>query len=460
MSTSLLFSSTALSRPVLDNLDQLGYTQMTPIQAQSLPAILQGRDVIAQAMTGSGKTAAFGLGIMHTLKPAWFGTQALVLCPTRELAAQVAQELRRLARHAGNIKVLVLTGGASLERQIDSLRHGAHIIVATPGRFCDHLRRNTVDLSGLRTLVLDEADRMLDMGFHDDMAEIAEACPRKRQTLLFSATYPDNVQRIAARFLRDPVEVRVEALVPESRIEEHFYEIEEDQRLAAVARLLVHFGPVSTLAFCNTKAQVHELAEFLGQRGFSVLALHGDLEQRDREDILVQFANQSCSVLVATDVAARGLDMHSVDAVLNAELAAQPQVHVHRIGRTGRGGAKGLAFSLVAPNERHRAQRIEDYRGTPLPWQRLESLPRSSGRPREAPMITLCIQGGKKNKLRAGDLVGALTKDAGLPFDSLGKIDVFDFVTFVALKRSIADEAYDKLANGTIKGRRFKMRFM
>ncbi|MDX3894127.1 ATP-dependent RNA helicase DbpA [Pusillimonas sp.] len=460
MSTSLSFSSTALSRPVLDNLDQLGYAQMTPIQAQSLPAILEGRDLIAQAMTGSGKTAAFGLGIMHTLKPAWFGTQALVLCPTRELAAQVAQELRRLARHAGNIKVLVLAGGASLERQIDSLRHGAHIIVATPGRFRDHLQRNTVDLSGLRSLVLDEADRMLDMGFHDDMVDIAAACPRKRQTLLFSATYPDNVQRIAARFLRDPVEVRIEALLPESRLEEHFYEVEADQRLAAVARLLTHFRPVSTLAFCNTKAAVHELAEFLQQSGFSVLALHGDLEQRDREDILVQFANQSCSVLVATDVAARGLDMQSVDAVLNVELAAQPQVHVHRIGRTGRGGTKGLALSLVSPQERHRAQRIEEYQGKPLPWRRLDSLPRSAGRPPEAPMITLCIQGGKKNKLRAGDLVGALTKDAGLPFDSLGKIDVFDFVTFVALKRSIADEAYDKLANGTIKGRRFKMRFM
>ncbi|HUH88019.1 MAG TPA: ATP-dependent RNA helicase DbpA [Pusillimonas sp.] len=460
MNSPLSFSSTALSSAVLNNLDQLGYQQMTPIQAHSLPPMLEGRDIIAQAMTGSGKTAAFGLGIMHTLNPAWFGTQALVLCPTRELAAQVAQELRRLARHAANIKVLVLAGGASLERQIDSLRHGAHIIVATPGRFCDHLGRNTIDLSGLRTLVLDEADRMIDMGFYDDMATIVAACPRKRQTLFFSATYPDNVQKSAARFLRDPVQVKVESQLPENRLEQHFYEISADQRLEAVARLLMHFRPVSTLAFCNTKAQVHELTEFLQARGFSALALHGDFEQRDREDILVQFANQSCSVLVATDVAARGLDMQSVDAVINVELAPQPEVHVHRVGRTSRSGAKGLALSLVSQEEMYRAQRIEQYQDAPLPWQRLDAVSKTAGKPPEAPMLTLCIQGGKKSKLRAGDLVGALTKDAGLPFDSLGKIDVLDFVTFVALKREIADETYDRLANSTIKGRRFKMRFM
>lgn len=460
MSPSHSFSDTTLSSAVLDNLDQLGYQQMTPIQAHSLPAILEGRDLIAQAMTGSGKTAAFGLGIMHQLNPAWFGTQALVLCPTRELAAQVAQELRRLARYAANIKVLVLAGGASLERQIHSLSHGAHVIVATPGRFRDHLERNTVDISGLRMLVLDEADRMIDMGFRDDMIAIADACPRKRQTLFFSATYPDNVQKAAARFLRDPIEVRVEAHVPENLLEQHFYEITPDQRPQAVARLLAHFRPVSTLAFCNTKAQVSELSHYLQAQGFSALALHGDLEQRDREDILVQFSNQSCAVLVATDVAARGLDLQTVDAVINVELSPQAEVHVHRIGRTGRSGAKGLALSLVTAQEQYRAQRIEAFQGKPLPWRRIDDLPKNSGKPLQAPMITLCIQGGKKNKLRAGDLVGALTKDAGLPFDSLGKIDVFDFVTFIALKRHVADEAYEKLVNGTIKGRRYLMRFM
>lgn len=411
-------------------------------------------------MTGSGKTAAFGLGIMHSLNPAWFGTQGLVLCPTRELAAQVAQELRRLARFSDNIKVLVLAGGASLDRQVDSLRHGAHVVVATPGRLCDHLHRNTIDLSGLRTLVLDEADRMIDMGFYDDMAEIVSACPKKRQTLFFSATYPDNVQRSASRFLRDPVEVRVEEQLPESRVKQYFYEVASDQRLPAVVRLLKHFRPVSTLAFCNTKARVQELTDLLLDEGFSTLALHGDLEQREREDILVQFSNQSCSVLVATDVAARGLDIETVDAVINVELPGQPEVYVHRIGRTARNEADGLALSLADAHEMHRAQRIEEFQGRPLPWRKLDSVPHCNDAPAPAPMMTLCIQGGRKHKLRAGDLVGALTKDAGIPFDGIGKIDIFDFVTFIALKRSVADEAYDKLANGTIKGRRFKMRFM
>lgn len=460
MSSPLSFRSVALSDAMLANLDQLGYRQMTPIQQHSLPVILEGRDLIAQAMTGSGKTAAFGLGIMHTLKPAWFGIQGLVLCPTRELAAQVAQELRRLARFSDNIKVLVLAGGASLDRQIESLRHGAHIVVATPGRLSDHLHRSTIDLTGLRTLVLDEADRMIDMGFYDDMVQIVSACPKKRQTLFFSATYPDNVQKTALRFLREPVEIRVEHQLPESRVKQYFYQVASDQRLPAVARILRHFRPTSTLAFCNTKARVQELTDFLVEKGFSALALHGDLEQRDREDILVQFRNQSCSVLVATDVAARGLDIETVDAVINVELPGQPQVHIHRIGRTARNQADGLALSLVDENELHRAQRIEELQGRPLPWQDLDSLPHSGDAPAPAPMITLCIQGGRKHKLRPGDLVGALTKDARIPFDSVGKIDILDFVTFIALERSVADEAYDRLANGTIKGRRFKMRFM
>lgn len=454
------FRSVALSDAMLSNLDQLGYRHMTPIQQHSLPLIIEGRDLIAQAMTGSGKTAAFGLGIMHSLNPAWFGIQALVLCPTRELAAQVAQELRRLARFSDNIKVLVLAGGASLDRQIESLRHGAHIVVATPGRLCDHLHRNTINLSGLRTLVLDEADRMIDMGFYDDMAEIVSACPKKRQTLFFSATYPDNVQKTAARFLRNPVEVRVEDQLPESRVKQYFYQVASAQRLPTVARLLKHFRPTSTLAFCNTKARVQELTDLLLAEGFSALALHGDLEQRDREDILVQFSNQSCSVLVATDVAARGLDIETVDAVINVELPGQPEVHVHRIGRTARNEAEGLAISLADADELHRAQRIEELQGRPLPWQDPNSLPRSKDAPVQAPMITLCIQGGRKHKLRPADLVGALTKDAGIPFGSVGKIDILDFVTFIALERSVADEAYDMLANGTIKGRRFKMRFM
>ena len=458
--TTSSFSSLPLSPAVLSNLDSLGYHTMTPIQAQSLPLILEGKDLIAQAKTGSGKTATFGLGILHTLVPAYFGTQALVLCPTRELADQVANELRRLARAASNVKILTLCGGAPIRPQIESLQHGAHIIVGTPGRLLDHIERGSVDFSRLKTLVLDEADRMVDMGFYDDIATIIAACPLKRQTLLFSATYPDNIRKASARFLSRPIEVKVESQHDASQIEQYFYEIDADKRNAAVAQLLEHFRPASTLAFCNTKAQCRELTDELLNRGFSALALHGDLEQREREDVLVQFANQSCSVLVATDVAARGLDIQTLDAVINVDVTQDTEVHIHRIGRTGRGEEKGLALSLCAPHEMRWANLIEQYQGKPILWAKLSSLKPAPGGRLSAPMVTLCIHGGKKDKLRPGDLLGALTKDAGLTFEQVGKINVLEFVTFVALERTIAQGAFAKISNSNIKGKRFRMRFM
>ena len=289
---------------------------MTEIQAQSLPLILEQRDLIAQAKTGSGKTAAFGIGILHKLNPAYFAIQALVLCPTRELADQVSNELRRLARFAENIKVLTLCGGASMRPQISSLEHGAHIVVGTPGRIRDHLGRGTIELSRLQTLVLDEADRMVDMGFYEEISGIVSACPARRQTLLFSATYPDDIRKASASFLREPSEVKVQAQHDATQIEQRFYEVNSDGRNAAVAQLLNHYKPVSTLAFCNTKIDCRELAAELREQGISALALHGDLEQRERDEILVLFANQSCSVLVATDVAARGLDIQTLGAAI------------------------------------------------------------------------------------------------------------------------------------------------
>lgn len=458
--TPLSFSSLPLSRAILDNLDNLGYHTMTPIQAQGLPLIVEGRDLIAQAKTGSGKTAAFGLGIVHSLNVAMSATQALVLCPTRELAEQVANELRRLARALGNTKIITLCGGTPIRPQVESLKFGAHIIVATPGRLMDHIDRNTVDLSRIRTLVLDEADRMLDMGFYDDVTHIVGACPAQRQTLLFSATYADDIRKASARFLKKPAEVKVESVHDASQIEQIFYEIEPERRLAVVGQLLEHFRPVSTLAFCNTKAQCRELTQYLESRGFSALALHGDLEQREREDVLVQFANRSCSVLVATDVAARGLDIQTLDAVINVDVTPDAEVHIHRIGRTGRGQAKGLALSLCSPDEMRWANQIEKYQGQPIVWVNPKTLKPAPGGRLNPPMITLCVQGGKKDKLRPGDLLGALTKDAGFAADQIGKINILEFVSFVALDRQIAKEAYAKLSNGNIKGRRFRMRFM
>lgn len=454
------FSSLPLSPALLSNLDQLGYREMTAIQAQSLPLILERRDLIAQAKTGSGKTAAFGIGIMHKLNPSFFAVQALVLCPTRELADQVSNELRRLARFTDNLKILTLCGGAPMRPQIASLEHGAHVVVGTPGRIRDHLGRSTIDLSRVETLVLDEADRMIDMGFYEEISGIVSACPARRQTLLFSATYPNDIRKASAPFLREPSEVKLEAQHNAARIEQRFYEVGYEERNTAVARLLNHFKPVSTLAFCNTKIHCRELAAELRQQGFSALALYGELEQRERDEILVLFANQSCSVLVATDVAARGLDIQTLGAVINVDVSKDTEVHIHRVGRTGRAQDKGLALTLCAPNEKKWVKLIEEYQGGPAQWFDLPPMDAAQGDALRTPMVTLCIMGGKKDKLRPGDLLGALTGDAGLTKEQVGKINVFEFMTYVALDRRIADKAFTLLSNGNIKGRNFKMRLI
>ena len=462
------FSSLPLTDTFLANLDSLGYKEMTTIQAESLPAVLEGRDLIAQAKTGSGKTAAFGIGILHKLNPAWFAIQGLVMCPTRELADQVANELRRLARGEGNIKVLTLTGGAPMRPQIASLEHGAHIVVGTPGRIRDHLGRGTIDLSRVQTLVLDEADRMTDMGFYDEIAGIVDACPQRRQTLLFSATYPDDIRRATEPFLRDPLEIVVEAQHSGEQIEQRFYEVGFDERDQAVGRLLRHFKPVSTLAFCNTKVHCRELAAELQTQGFAALALYGELEQRERDEILVLFANRSCSVLVATDVAARGLDIANLGAVINVDVSKDTEVHIHRVGRTGRAGESGLALSLCAPNEKKWVKLIEEYQNAPVQWHALDELTGADDPAAPAPMVTLCIHGGKKDKLRPGDLLGALTGDARLSKEQVGKINVTEFQTYVALDRHVAQQAFQRLNAGNklgadfgnIKGRSFKMRFI
>jgi ATP-independent RNA helicase DbpA len=462
------FNTLPLASQFLDNLNVLGYHEMTPIQAASLPSVLEGRDLIAQAKTGSGKTAAFGIGLLHKLNPAWFAIQGLVMCPTRELADQVAGELRRLARGVGNVKILTLTGGVSMRPQIASLEHGAHIVVGTPGRIRDHLGRATIDLSKVQTLVLDEADRMTDMGFYDEIAGIVSACPQRRQTLLFSATYPDDIRNATAGFLNEPIEIAVESQHDDSKIEQRFYEVGFDNRDDAVARLLRHYKPVSTLAFCNTKAHCRELADTLRDQGFSALALYGELEQRERDEILILFANRSCSVLVATDVAARGLDIANLEAVVNVDVSKDAEVHVHRIGRTGRVDASGLALSLCAPNEKKWVRAIEEYQNTQASWYKLDDLGDSVLPAEPAPMVTLIIAGGKKDKLRPGDVLGALTGDAGLVKEQVGKINVTEFQTYVALAREVADNAYRKLNAGNklgpdfgnFKGRSFKMRFL
>ncbi|WP_437881972.1 ATP-dependent RNA helicase DbpA [Pseudomonas sp. LRF_L74] len=451
------FSSLPLPASMLANLDDLGYREMTPIQASSLPLILKGRDLIAQAKTGSGKTAAFAIGLLKPINPRFFGCQALVLCPTRELADQVAKEIRRLARAEANIKVLTLCGGVPFGPQIGSLEHGAHIIVGTPGRVQEHQNKGTLKLDGLNTLVLDEADRMLDMGFIDSIAAIIERTPGRRQTLLFSATYPDAIEQLAARFLRDPERVEVESVHDEGQIKQRFYEIDGKQREEAVIALLRHFRSQPTVAFCATRQQCDEIAARLEAEKISAAALHGDLEQRERDQVLTLFANRSLSVLVATDVAARGLDIAGLEAVINVELSRDPQVHVHRIGRSGRAGAKGLALSLVAPAEASRAQAIETQQGAPLSWHLLNEL-QPHAQALLPPMRTLCIGAGRKDKLRPGDILGALTGEGGISGAQVGKIAIFDHQAYVAVDREVASQALQCLTRGRIKGRGLKVR--
>ncbi len=454
------FDTLALHPATLANLQQLGYLAMTPIQAASLPVALAGRDLIAQAQTGSGKTAAFGLGVLERLNARRFAVQALVLCPTRELADQVAVEVRRLARALDNIKVVTLCGGVALRGQRASLENGAHIVVGTPGRVLDHLARGYLSLQALNTLVLDEADRMLDMGFFDDVASVTRQCPSERQTLLFSATYPEGIDTLVRQFMRSPERITVAAPVTKSLIEQRFYEVTRPTRFEVVARLLNHFRPVSTLAFCNTKQQCKDLVTYLQQQGFSALALYGELEQRERDQVLAQFANRSVSILVATDVASRGIDIKELGAVINVDITPDPEVHVHRIGRTGRAGETGLALSLAAMYEMGAVGKIEQYQKQESSWHKIDELMPTASGPLLPPMVTLQILGGRKEKIRPGDVLGALTADAGFSREQVGRIVVTEFTTFVAVQRDIAPQALDKLNAGKVKGRSVRVRML
>ncbi|MFM5208809.1 ATP-dependent RNA helicase DbpA [Aeromonas hydrophila] len=451
------FSSLNLSPALQDNLASLGYLQMTPIQAQSLPLVLDGKDLIAKAKTGSGKTAAFGLGLLANLDVNRLEVQALVLCPTRELADQVATEIRRLARTLPNVKLVTLCGGTPTAPQSATLSFGAHIAVGTPGRILKHLEQGTLELDGLKTLVLDEADRMLDMGFGEDINRVISHAPCDRQTLLFSATYPEGIAQMSRGVQRNPVEVSVESLHEDSAIKQKLYEVPAGQRLDALGWLLSHYQPSSCVVFCNTKRACNDVADHLAAKGFSALALNGDLEQRERDQVLVRFANGSATILVATDVAARGLDIKELGAVINYELTYDPEVHVHRIGRTGRAGQQGLALSLYQPNEAQRVNFIEEYQQAPIPQGDLAGIGRDI-KPIAPQMVTLSIDAGRKSKVRAGDILGALTGEGGIAGADVGKIQISEQYSYVAVKRQVASAALKRLQEGKIKGRSYRAR--
>jgi ATP-independent RNA helicase DbpA len=452
------FAALSLPPPLARALEVLGFATMTPVQAHALPGLLAGRDVIAQARTGSGKTVAFGLALLARVDVELARVQALVLCPTRELADQVGAEIRRLARFIANLRVVTLCGGVPVRTQKPSLQTAPHVVVGTPGRILDHLARTNLELGGLRVLVLDEADRMLDMGFLDSIAAVVEQAATSRQTLLFSATYPEDIRALSRRLQREPLTITVDTAVDHADLEQVFFAVEPAAKLDALADLLLHHRPESALVFCHTRNDVREVCAQLATRGFSALALHGELEQRERDEVLLRFANRSCAVLVATDVAARGLDIKGLSAVVSWELPTDPDVHLHRIGRTGRAGHKGLALALCSAFERERLAGLERAQGTGIRWGRV---PRPDDRrPTPPPMTTLLIEGGRQDRLRAGDLLGALTGDIGLPGDVVGKIDIHARHTYVAIRNDCADSALRGFRAGKIKGRTFRARVL
>ncbi|BBP44849.1 ATP-dependent RNA helicase [Thiosulfatimonas sediminis] len=461
MTDSTSFSQLNLRPELLGALEALNFTTMTPIQAQSVPSILRSEDVIAQAKTGSGKTAAFGLGLLQHLNARWLSTQALVLCPTRELAEQVATEIRKLASQIDNVKLLTLCGGTPFKPQATSLEYGAHIIVGTPGRVEDHVKRGTLLLDELNILVLDEADRMLEMGFEESLETIIGQMPEARQTLLFSATFPESIQKLAAHILTNPTHVKVESVHNDNAIRQHFYDVANDEeRQQAVKLLLMAHQTTSAVVFCNTKREVQELTSNLQAQGFSAVALHGDLEQRDRDQTLIQFANQSATVLVATDVAARGLDIASVEVVINYHLAHDPEVHIHRIGRTGRAGKSGFACSLISDKQSYKVAQLEEILGIQITTEALPDKSVLLQRPSKAPMVTLLIDDGKKSKIRPGDILGALTGDGGLSGEDIGKIKIAARHSYVAVNKKISQQALNQLNNGKLKGRNTRARFL
>lgn len=451
------FSTLPLSQSMLHNLNELGMVEMTPVQAQSLPQILQGRDLLAQAKTGSGKTAAFGLGLLHRLNGRAFRVQSLVLCPTRELADQVAKELRRLARMSDNTKILTLSGGLPFGPQLDSLRHGVHVVVGTPGRVLKHLEKGSLVLKSLQTLVLDEADRMLDMGFIEEIQKVISYAPKQRQTLLFSATYPPEIEQLSSDVQRSAVSVETSAHEEANAIEEYFYEVPPRQKSTVLIQALAQHQPENVMVFSNTKQGAREIAQALQQQGIDALAIHGDLEQYQRTDVLVQFANGSCAVLVATDVAARGLDIKALSMVVNFDLPHDEATYTHRIGRTGRAGACGVAVTLSSGRE---ALAAEAYQNGVRQFQLSSQLPAVTGYTLQAKNRTLVVSGGKKEKVRAGDLLGALTGDAGIDGKLVGKIDLYERQSYVAVHRDVAEKAGSRLRKGKIKGRKFTVKLL
>jgi len=438
-----------IPQALLDTLDSLHFHTMTTIQEEAINPVLEGRDLLAQSKTGSGKTLAFGLPlIMHT-DTAKYTHQSLIITPTRELADQVAGMLRKIAAYKSNLKILTLYGGVPLRTQADSLAKGAHILIGTPGRIQDHLAKGTLTLEGIKTLVLDEADRMLDMGFYDEIVKIGTNMPKNKQILLFSATFPEKIEKLAKALLKQPITIKVDTIQESDKIDEIFYEVENKNR--ALTTLIQSYRPKSLLIFCNTKVQVMALAEYLHQQDHSVIDIHGDLDQRERNESVILFANGSRCIMVATDVASRGLDIEGIELVINYDIPFDQEVYTHRIGRTGRADATGRAITLLSGKDgekchyvRQKAKRAE------LKDLRVDATFRM-----QSDYDTLCLNGGKKTKLRKGDILGTLCKEIGIENTLIGKIDITDTKSYIALHHTVLEKVLQALKKVKIKKKKY-----
>jgi len=425
-----------------ESLDKLGYAEMTPVQSQSIPAILKGRDLLAQSKTGSGKTLAFGLPTILRTDTSHQTPQTLIITPTRELSEQIAQVLREIATSIPNLKILTLYGGVPLRAQAESLSKGAHILIGTPGRLLDHLSKDTLSLEDITCVVLEEADRMLDMGFHDEITKILQKIPAKPQTLLFSATYSPKIETLADTFLKDPLIVKVETEHTAQKITQCYYETKD--KFKTLTALIGAYRPDSLLIFANTKKDVIEIADRLYAQGHSVVELHGDLDQEERNEAVIAFANGSKKIMVATDVASRGLDIEGIDMVINYDLPFDQEVYTHRIGRTGRADAQGTALSLTGT---HIGQKT-DYIRTLAQKGDPSKLRVDAHFKMRSEYETLCLGGGKKEKLRKGDVLGTLCKEIGIDPKDIGKIDLTNRRTYIALNHLVADQAVEAFKQG------------
>ncbi len=458
--TDISFSALNLRDELQASLNNMGYDIQTPIQQSSLPSLLLGEDVVAQAQTGSGKTAAYGIALLNKLQEKVFATQALVVCPTRELADQVAEEIRGLAKSIANLRVVVLCGGKSIAPQLASLKRPPHVVVGTPGRLLKHLEKGTLLIENLQSLVLDEADRMLDMGFEEDVQRIIEFSPAAKQVGLFSATYPAEIKALSAKYQSHPKFIQLEESTSNKEIKQQFFEVESNQRVPALVKILHHYQADSVLVFCNTIVKCQEIADQLRRAKIHASALHGELEQFKRDQVLAQFSNKSSAVLVATDVAARGLDIKDLSLVVNFEISKDPDTHVHRIGRTGRAGAEGIAISFYSKTEQPRLETFGELTATNIQSSALTSLKPMADNVAEPRMVTVSFSAGRKDKVRAGDVLGVLTKQLELPGSAIGKIDVLDRITYAAIERGLAVSGLTKISDIKIKGRTYRMRLL